>query len=229
MCLPLLAPLGAAAAGTASQATIGTLIASSLAISAASAGLAYYGQRQAANSQAEMYNQAQINANEQLKADYAQTAIRVRQEQEAKAQQIAQIEAQARQALSRGQVAAGESGYTGTNYDILMADFARQQTLAGQSVQMNYEARRDQLIYGQSAARANAYNQMASAYPRIGQPSMLTPFLSFGQDAINTYSMFRTPDPNRLAGNSGFATGATNPFTLPASGFSSNPFDRAVF
>lgn len=212
MCLPALAPLGVALGASAeSAAAIGTLVVSSLAITGASAGLNYYGQQQAANAQEDLYNQAQVNANAQLREDYAQTAIRLRQEQEARAQQVSEIQAQARQALSRGQVAAGESGYTGTNYDILMADFARQQTLAGQSVQMNYEARRDQLLYGQTASRANAYNQMVSAYPRIGQPSMLTPFLSFGQDAINTYAMFRAPDPGRTAGN-----GTNNPFAAPA-------------
>lgn len=213
MCLPLLAPVGFAlgAETAASAAAIGTLAVSSLAITGASAGLNYYGQQQAADSQIDMYNQAQANANSQLRDDYAQAAVRIRQEQEAKAQQIAEIQAQARNALSRGQAAAGESGFTGTNYDILMADFARQQTLAGQSVQMNYEARRDQLLYGQTASRANAYNQMASAYPRIGQPSLLTPFLSFGQDAINTYAMFRAPDPGRTAGN-----GTDNPFAAPA-------------
>lgn len=225
MCLPALAPIGAAlGASAANAAAVGTLVVSSLAITGASAGLNYYGQKQAADSQQDMYNQAQINANAQLREDYAQTALRIRQEQEAKAQQVAQIQSQARQALSRGQVAAGESGYTGTNYDILMADFARQQTLAGQSVQMNYEARRDQLLYGQTASRANAYNQMVSAYPRIGQPSMLTPFLSFGQDAINTYAMFRAPDAGRTAGGSG-GMGVNNPYALPSSSFNTpNPY-----
>lgn len=221
MCLPALVPLGAAlGASSANAAAVGTLVASSLAISAASAGLNYYGQQQAAGAQRDLYNQAQINSNAALRADYAQTSLRLRQEQEAKAQQIAQIQAQAQQAFSRGQVAAGESGYNGTNFDILMADFARQQTLATQSVQMNYEARRDQLVYGQTASRANAYNQMASAYPRIGQPSLLTPFLSFGQDAINTYAMFRTPDPGRSAGTS-------NPFATPVN--MRDPYKSATF
>lgn len=224
MCLPALAPVGLAlGAEAASAAAVGTLVVGSLAITGAAAGLSYYGQKQAADSQQDMYNQAEINANTQLREDYAQTALRLRQEQEAKSQQVAQIQSQARQALSRGQVAAGESGYTGTNYDILMADFARQQTLAGQTVQMNYEARRDQLMYGQTAQRANAYNQIASAYPKLGQPSLLTPFLSFGQDALNTYAAFRAPNPGRTAG--GGAEAINNPYTLPATSFQTpNPY-----
>lgn len=226
MCLPLLAPVGAAlGAEAASAAAVGTLVASSLAITGASAAMNYVGQQQAANAQQDMYNQAQINANASLREDYAQTAMRIREEQQARAQQISEIQAQAQQAFSRGQAAAGESGYTGTNYDILMADFARQQTLASESVQMNYDARRNQLLYGQTAARANAFNQIASAYPRIGQPSLLTPFLSFGQDAINTYAMFRAPNADRTAGGGANASSINNPYTLPASSFNTrNPF-----
>jgi hypothetical protein len=211
MCLPIFIPIGAAiGASAANAAAVGTMIAASVAIAGASAGLQFAGQRQQANSQEEMYALTQKNAHESLKNDYAQTAVRLREEQAAAAQQLQTIEQQSRAALSRGQVAAGEAGVAGTNYDILMDDFKRQQLTSQRYATLNYEARRNQIAYGQMGARSQAFNQMVQAYPTVGQPSMLAPFLQVGGAAINSAAMFYTPGTGGSGapqnGGSGFAS-----------------------
>lgn len=187
------------------------MILASTAIAGASAGLQFAGQRQQANQQEEMFKLTQQNANEALRNDYAQTALRLREEQAATAQQLQAIEQQSRAAMSRGQVAAGEAGVAGTNYDILMDDFKRQQLTSQRYSMLNYEARRNQIAYGQMGARSQAYNQMIQAYPQVGQPSLLAPFLQVGGTAINSAAMFYTPNPGGggtgpQGGGSGFAS-----------------------
>lgn len=224
MCLPFLAPIGAAVgASTANAAAVGTMIATSIAVSAASAGLQFAGQRQQANQQEEMFKLTQQNANEALRNDYAQTALRLREEQAATAQQLQAIEQQSRAALSRGQVAAGEAGVAGTNYDILMDDFKRQQLTSQRYAMLNYEARRSQIAYGQMGARSQAYNQMIQAYPTVGQPSLLAPFLQVGGAAINSAAMFYTPNPGG-GGTTAAATGGGG----AAKNFSYTPGSSAV-
>lgn len=213
MCPPLFAPIGAAVgASAANAAAVGTMIASSIAIAGASAGLQFAGQRQQANQQEEMYGIAQQNAHEALKNDYAQTALRLREEQAATAQQLQAIEQQSRAALSRGQVAAGEAGVAGTSYDILMDDFKRQQLTSQRYAMLNYEARRSQIAYGQLSSRSQAYNQMIQAYPSVGQPSLLAPFLQVGGTAINSAAMFYTPNPGGGTEPQGGGSGFASPF-----------------
>lgn len=201
MCEPITIAIGSAVgASAANAAAVGTMILLSTAVAGASAGLQFAGQQQQANQQEEMYKLTQQNANEALRNDYAQTALRLREEQAATAQQIQAIEQQSRAAMSRGQVAAGEAGVAGTNYDILMDDFKRQQLTSQRYSMLNYEARRSQIAYGQMGARSQAYNQMVQAYPQVGQPSMLAPFLQVGGTAINSAAMFYTPNPDAGTG-----------------------------
>ena len=213
MCEPLTIAIGSAVgASAANAAAVGTMILASVAIAGASAGLQYHGQKQQANMQEEMHALTQQNANEALKNDYAQTAVRIREEQAAAAQQLQAIEQQSRAALSRGQVAAGEAGVAGTNYNILMDDFKRQQLTSQRYAMLNYEARRNQIAYGQMGARSQAYNQIIQSYPTAGQPSMLAPFLQVGGAAINSAAMFYTPGTGSSTGPQNGGSGFASPY-----------------
>ena len=100
MCPPLLAPIGAAlGASAANAAAVGTLATLSVAATAASAGVSFAGQAQQASVQRYQYRESQRLANENLQLQYQQMAVRQREEQIAKAQQVQQIRQEAENAF----------------------------------------------------------------------------------------------------------------------------------
>lgn len=191
MCLPLLAPIGAAlGASAAAEAAVGTLAVLSLATTAASAGMSFAGQKQAADAQEYQYKEAQRLANENLQLQYQQVAIRQREEQIAKAQQVQGIRAQAEQAFATIRTESGESGIQGNTVNILMAEFERQQGEALSNLNLNYDFRQRQLQIEQLGMRGQAEAAMIRAYPTQSQPSIFSPLLQVGAGALNTVGLY---------------------------------------
>jgi hypothetical protein len=195
MCLPFLAPIGVAiGASAANAAAVGTLAAFSLAATAASAGLSFAGQKQAADAQEYQYKEGQRLANENLMLQYQQMAVRQREEQIAKSQQVQQITAEARNAFSTIATEAGEAGIQGNTVNILMGEFERQQGEALANLNLNYDFRNRQLQLEQLGMRGQAEAAMIRAYPTQGQPSIFSPLLQVGAGALNTVNMYGNLD-----------------------------------
>ena len=191
MCLPLLAPLGAALGASAqAAAAVGTMAALSVAASAAGAGLAFSGQQQQASAQRYQYDQAQRLANENLQIQYQQMAVRSREEQIAKSQQVQEIQAQAEQAFGSIRTEAGEAGIQGNSVNSLMGEFARQQNESLANLDINYDFRNRQLYMEQLGMRGQAESSMIRAYPNQTAPSIATPLLQTGASVLNTVGMY---------------------------------------
>lgn len=195
MCLPFLAPIGAAlGASVAAEAAVGTLATLSLATTAASAGLSFAGQAQQASAQRYQYQEAQRLANENLQLQYQQMAVRQREEQIAKSQQVQQIRAEAEQAFSTITTESGEAGIQGNTVNILMGEFERQQGEALGNLNLNYDFRQRQLQLEQLGFRGRAESAMIQAYPTQTAPSILSPMLQIGGGFLNTVNMYGNPD-----------------------------------
>ena len=125
MCPPFLAPIGAAlGASEAAAAAAGTMAVLSVAATAASAGVSYAGQKQAADSQKYQYEEAQRLAQENLQLQYQQIGVRQREEQISKAQQVQQI---------RGHAGGVEQGdRLGSDQRRLLGRFGQHRVTGGQ-------------------------------------------------------------------------------------------------
>lgn len=98
-----------------------------MAISAASAGAGYVGQRKQASAQRRY--QAQASAAERQRFLQEQSAVRMgeAQQQEATNRELADISLKSREAISRARTSAGESGVSGLSINALMDDYLRQE------------------------------------------------------------------------------------------------------
>jgi hypothetical protein len=191
MCLPILAPIGAALGASAAQAAaVGTMATLGLATSAAGAAMSFVGQSQAASAQRYQYSEAQRLANENLQLQYRQMAVRQREEQVSKAQQVQQIRMEAEQAFGSIRAESGESGVYGNTVDILMREFERQQNESLSNLDLNYDFRNRQLQIEQLGMRGRAESAMIQAYPNQTAPSIITPLLQVGGSALNTVNMY---------------------------------------
>lgn len=213
MCLPFLAPIGAAlGASAAAEAAVGTLATLSLAATAASAGMTFAGQQQAADAQEYQYKEAQRLAKENLHLQYGQMAVRQREEQIAKAQQVQAIRAQAEQAFSTIRTESGESGIQGNTVNILMSEFERQQSEAIANLNLNYDFRNRQMQMEQLGMRGQAESAMIRAYPSQSQPSIFSPLLQVGAGALNTVNMYGNIDRMPAFNGSGASQGQFGSF-----------------
>lgn len=212
MCLPLLAPIGAAlGASEAAAAAVGTLTTLSLAATAASAGMTFAGQQQAANSQEYQYRESQRLASENLQLQYSQMAVRQREEQIAKAQQVQSLRAQAEQAFSTIRTESGESGVQGNSVNILLAEFERQQSEALANLNLNYEFRNRQMRMEQLGMRGQAEASVIRSYPTQSQPSVFSPLLQVGAGALNAVNMYGNFD--RMPAFGGSSAGQYSSFS----------------
>lgn len=194
MCLPFLAPVGAAlGASAAAQAAVGTIAVLSIAASAASAGVSYAGARASANAQEEQYKQTQKLAQANLVNQYSSMAIRQREEQIAKAQQVEQLTNEAAKAYGNIQTTAGESGIRGNTVTSLMEEFKRQQGESLSNLQLNYDFRNRQLQIEQLGLQGQTQANIIRSYPTQSQPSILSPIFQTGGAALGAVTMYGSP------------------------------------
>lgn len=231
MCLPFLAPIGVALGASAAQAAaVGTMATMMLATTAASAGLSFAGQAQQASAQRYQYQEAQRLSNENLQLQYRQMAIRQREEQVAKSQQVQQIRAEAEQAFSTISTEAGESGIQGNTVNILMGEFERQQGEALANLNLNYDFRQRQIQLEQLGFRGRAESAVIQAYPNQTAPSIASPLLQIGGGLLNTVNMYGNPDrmpslggsspsqTSSLAARQGFVNSLPSYYRVPGMG-----------
>lgn len=213
MCLPFLAPIGAAlGASAANAAAVGTLATLSVAATAASAGVSFAGQAQQASVQKYQYRESQRLAKENLQLQYQQMAVRQREEQIAKAQQVQQIRQEAENAFGSIRTEAGESGIQGNTVNVLLAEFERQQAESLANLQLNYDFRNRQLQIEQLGMQGSAEAAMIRAYPQVSSPSIAAPLVQTGAGVLNAVTMYG--DPSRMFGAAGGGRGVGGDATL---------------
>jgi len=191
MCLPALAPLGAAAMGASSVAASGTALAiGQAALGTALVGstiaspiLSIRGQQQAAKAQATA--QRRQTQAEYKRLGQAQTAERINQrfeaEERAKEQMQAVIQAQKARATAR--TVAGESNVAGVSIDNLLADFSRQEAIFRFGLQRQKEQMGIVRELRMNDSNLGSYNTALSINQPIARPNYagaLTSTLSMG-------------------------------------------------
>jgi len=173
-----------------------TLALATFALTAASAGAAYYGQKQAADAQEKFQNeqakQTNIAANAAYNRNVEQEMIRVGQERDASAQRLFEERRNARRAASQARVASAEAGVSGLSVDALQGQLALQEGETTQTINRNFNNVLTDSSFRLQGYRADAINQIASSRPApVTQPSALAAGLQIGSGAMDAYSTYR--------------------------------------
>jgi len=166
----------------------------------ASAVSSYAGQRAAANAQEKA--QAQASAAEQVRAQRANTSMRLREAQEGIArsqrQEVAQIKGM--EAKSKAKlVALTESGVAGRSLDVILQKLGAEEARYGFSEERQKEMLQQQTTFGmQEEAFRSRMNQLRINQP-IQQASLLSAGLTGVQTALGTAQVMqglfpKTPD-----------------------------------
>jgi len=194
MCLGFLAPIGIAmGASETAAAAAGTMAVLQVAAAAASAGVSFAGQKASADAQAAQFKQSERLSQANLVNQYQEMAVRQRQEQIAKAQQVEQLTNEASKAYGNIQTTAGESGITGNTVSILMEEFKRQQTESLSNLNLNYDFRQRQLQIEQLGLQGQTQANIIRSYPTQAQPSILSPIFQTGGAALGAVDRYGSP------------------------------------
>ena len=175
--------------------TPSTIALASFATSAASSGLGFVAQQQAASAQADYQNQMAVATNQAANAAYqnqiAQEQARMQQEKAAASQQVDQANRDARKAAATARVASAEAGVSGLSVDSLLADFDRQRASNVQTTQTNYLWSLIQSQENMAAYRANAQSRIASSRPSpVAGPSLLATGLDIAGAGLNAAAYY---------------------------------------
>lgn len=181
-----------------------TMFYTSLAMSAAQAGMQYMAQSAQANSQAE-YQNRQAAANAEYMKQNAEAANKAYIEEAAQQNQqlvekeirtSQEIQEVQREALQKtGQLVANSEG-SGLTYDLLMGDFFRQEAGYRDSARHQMELDSNQAQMNIKGFRAKAESRGNSVRPYIPepiqQPSLMGTALQIGGSAISAYGKYST-------------------------------------
>lgn len=193
MCLPALAAVPAAAAaagGAAASAAAPTILGlslpqalfgASLAISAATTGLNYLGQRQAADASNEYADAAIDAANDAFAADANAINRRTLEERDSDSRELTQARIETIHGQSRARASAAEGGVSGLSVDALLADYGRSYGFFRDGIltrQSNRELQSQRNIRSADARRRSRINSANSS--RQAAPSILGTALRIG-------------------------------------------------
>lgn len=160
-----------------------------LGLSAGSAIASYNGQSQAAKSQAEYQNSMYTANAKNVTASYLNALNQSGlgdQQQAAQASQAAteNVKAGMRAVGTTNAVAAG-AGVEGNSVDQLLADFKRQETVNGKSLETSLEWQRQQSTENRKALQAQGQGQITSATPQpVNMPSPTALALNLGSSLM---------------------------------------------
>lgn len=178
MCAPLLQAIPfAASMGSAlgTSAAAGGLVVLGTTLAAASAGLQFAGQAQAASQQESAWNQTAALTASDLRLKYQQMQLRELEEREAFSQQSQEIQRRTMRAMGFTQAAAGEGGVYGNSVNMLLQDFGRQQSDAMFALRRSAENRVRQLSLESVGMQQAGIASIYRSAPTTSQPSILSP------------------------------------------------------
>lgn len=181
-----------------------TLLITSIALSAASAGVSYYGANQAAGAQAK-YQKELADIQKQASMDQM-TQVRQQQmeEQAATAQKLLEVQKQGLEAKGELQSTAASSGTSGVNLDALYREYGNQES--GYIFALREQQRLNDLQHGHEveAIRTGEWATQRSTMSPINRPSLLGTVLQVGAQAAQSYGNYRSgqQNPNLMIGKS---------------------------
>jgi hypothetical protein len=163
-----------------------------LAMSAASTGAAYYGQRQAAEAQQDyqqrMYSETAKQAYEAYSQSVRQIANRTEQERAKMIDAATDNAIEGMSARATTAVAMGEAGVGGNTVEQLLLDFQRQESLNKMALERNFDWVTQQGEEEKKGAAAQAQARISGATPGpITMPSALAAGLTIAGQSLNTY------------------------------------------
>ncbi len=172
-----------------------TIAAAGLALSAASAGVAYDAQRTQAKNNNKLAEAQARNANDAARRSYEQEQRRLRQVRDASRQKLTERRRQANEDRATARVRAGEAGVSGLSVTALLDNIQRRGLDDEQTIQTNYfnqyQQSQDTLysIYAGNTSRNN------SARSNVSEgPSAAAAGLSLAGAGLNAYTTYRQED-----------------------------------
>lgn len=166
------------------------IAATTLAVSAAQAGLGYVGQKAQAKQQAALYAQNAASANTSALNEYDNIGLRYQQEQAAASTELFDARQRALQEAATARTAASESGVEGVSIDKLYQDIDAQSGRVEERLTTNLLYTRDDLLSQAKSSAVNATNQINS----VGRGFKVSPLaagLEIVGAAANAYSTYR--------------------------------------
>lgn len=158
-----------------------TLVAASLALTAASTAATIYSQQQAMDAQAATNQRQYENQMAAYKANVAQSNMDLvnldrlkRQEAEDASAKMITANSDARRDMSKATVAAGEAGVSGLSVDALLAELGGKAGRTNSTIETNYLRRNDALEMDRSniyTTKTNNWAQTASAINSLKTPT----------------------------------------------------------
>jgi len=183
MCPPLTAPAALNALGT--SAFQKALFATSLAISTATHGLQYVGQRSAARASERAAKETARRSRENLLRQQEAINRRTLQERAADTQELTRSAIERAQAQSRARAAAASAGTSGRSVEALLADYDRQAARFSDAIVSSQRFREEQAEAAKLGMRSDHLDRIAQARSQIvRRPSFLGTTLRIGGDAI---------------------------------------------
>jgi hypothetical protein len=161
-----------------------------LAVSAAQSVAGYAGQVQQANAQNKAYVANAANANRAATAQYADTQMRMGQEQEAAAQQKQETARDARAARATALVTAGEAGVSGLSVAGLLQEFYGREGQFNANTDRNLQWTEQQLTNQMKGQQAQATDRINSVQ-RAQRPSFLDAGLRILGAGVDSYAEYK--------------------------------------
>ncbi len=191
------------------------MMAGGFAMNAGSQVMAHQGQVAQAESQNAWNRQRQELGTERALENYANQIMQARarqsQEREAAANEINEVNREARKRVSTAQVAAGESGVTGGSLQALLNDFHRQQLEFGTSVRRNLEFREDNIEDQLESVRLGTQGRIEGLmFMPQQKPSFMGAALRIAGSGLSTFGNYASttgmfgPDPGAGTGVGAF-------------------------
>lgn len=166
-----------------------TMAIGSFVIGAAQSVMQYMGEMEQFEANERFRKENAERANENAKQEYNANLNRISQEQDASGAQKADVQREARAAVAKATVAAGESGVSGLSVDALLADFYGREGTYVDRLDQQTAWTTEQLAYEQKGVRAKAIDRANSIQPAT-PPSFLAAGLRIagaGMDAFGSY------------------------------------------
>ena len=162
-------------------------IAAFAALQGASALASYQGQRQIASAQTAY--QQDLMAKEQERQLQAETALRMRQqdEQEARARELAKVSQEARAMAARNITAAGEAGISGASVDALLAEGTRKELDFYESLPRQGQMQGTAYDREIEAGRKGSQMQIASINRPVSRPGFASLAINLGTAGFKTF------------------------------------------
>lgn len=174
MCTPLLALASVASTG----------------LQSAGAILSYMGQKQQAEQQSQMAENAAKSALDSNRQQQAYLTSKYMQQREQISQEENLRTIQEEQAKGRARAAAGEAGVSGVALDSVLGDLESQRNASQVAALQNLQIQQMDTYQNQQNAYAQAMNQRNSVAMGIA-PSILSPILQTAGSAVDSYSSYR--------------------------------------